>query len=172
MHDNCCYATVLSLSYHCLLPPNDGLTPPNDSLLPPNNGLLPPNENESSRTYTEMRAQWLSLRAACGLINRRTAKMRIKRKAGSRRMAHFLPAWCECLSQRLCCSPWHSFMGRSFYSLHRCRHELSVFDVINEAPDCRIRNFLGADYISIFRTLEAVNGILIYPNRFFVDDVA
>ena len=87
-------------------------------------------------------------------------------------MAHFPPAWCECLSQRLCCSPWHSFMGRSFYSPHGCRHELSVFDVINEAPDYRIRNFLGADYVSIFRTLEAVNGILIYLNRFVVDDVA
>ena len=179
MRDNCCYAAVLFFSCYCLLPPNDGLTPPNDSLLPPNNGLLPPNngllppnENESSGTHTEMRSQWLSLRAACGLINRRVAKMGIKRKAGSRRMAHFLPAWCECLPQRLCCSPWHSFIGRSFYSLHRCRHELPVFDVINEAPDCRIRNFLGADYVSIFRTLEAVNGILIYPNRFVVDDVA
>ena len=99
-------------------------------------------------------------------------KMGIKIKAGSRRMAHFLPAWCECLPQRLCSSPRHSFMGRSFYSPYRCRHELPVFDVINETPDCRIRNFLGADYVSIFRTLEAVKGILIYPNRFVVDDVA
>ncbi|EEX71534.1 hypothetical protein GCWU000325_01064 [Alloprevotella tannerae ATCC 51259] len=80
LHDNRCYAAVLSLSYYCLLPPNDGLTPPNDSLLPPNNGLLPPNENESSRTHTEMRAQWLSLRAACGLINRRAAKNGDKNK--------------------------------------------------------------------------------------------
>lgn len=80
LRDNCCYAAVLSLSYYCLLPPNDGLTPPNDSLLPPNNGLLPPNENESSRTHTEMRAQWLSLRAACGLINRRAAKNGDKNK--------------------------------------------------------------------------------------------
>ena len=105
LHDNRCYAAILSLSYHCLLPPNDGLTPPNDSLLPPNNGLLPPNENESSRVHAEMRSQWLSLRTACGLINRRTAKMGIKIKAGSRRMAHFLPAWPECLPQRLLLQP-------------------------------------------------------------------
>ena len=105
LHDNCCYAAVLFFSCYCLLPPNDGLTPPNDSLLPPNNGLLPPNKNESSGTHTEMRAQWLSLRARCALINRRTAKMGIKIKAGGRGMAHFLPAWCECLSLRLCCSP-------------------------------------------------------------------
>ena len=80
LRDNCCYAAVLFLSYHCLLPPNDGLTPPNDSLLPPNNGLLPPNENESSRVHAEMRSQWLSLRTACGLINRRAAKNGDKNK--------------------------------------------------------------------------------------------
>ena len=80
LRDNCCYAAVLSLSCHCLLPPNDGLTPPNDSLLPPNNGLLPPNENEGSRVHAEMRAQRLSLRAACGLINRRAAKNGDKNK--------------------------------------------------------------------------------------------
>ena len=80
LHDNCCYAAVLFFSCYCLLPPNDGLTPPNDSLLPPNNGLLPPNENESSGTHTEMRAQWLSLRTRCALINRRTAKNGDKNK--------------------------------------------------------------------------------------------
>ena len=68
LRNNCCYAAVLFFSCHCLLPPNDGLTPPNDSLLPPNNGLLPPNEKEVSGTHAEMRAQWLSLRARCGVI--------------------------------------------------------------------------------------------------------
>lgn len=80
LHDNCCYAAVLFFSCHCLLPPNDGLTPPNDGLLPPNDGLLPPNENESSETHTEMRAQWLSLRTRCALINRRAAKNGDKNK--------------------------------------------------------------------------------------------